>query len=166
MYSHGAPSSTQGHSYSDDHGPPSAVSLGGVVGLGGHNCPSRSAETYPLSVELGISVGLRSGTPPTLKARVEYTPPGSCTHPSRSSMHRSSPRAASGSVGWRVVVSSPSRLALGVGSESYLSGEGVMVATPDVHAGRSGVTSALSALSPPASCSYASCSCGIRLGAR
>jgi len=33
--------------------------------LGGREFPSWSAETYPLSVELGISVGPRSGTSPT-----------------------------------------------------------------------------------------------------
>ena len=37
-----------------------------------------------------------------------------------------------------MVVSSPSQLTLSVGSESYLSGLGAMVATPDVRAGRSG----------------------------
>ena len=79
---------------------------------------------------------------------VGYAPPGSCTHPSRSSMHRPSPRAASGSVGWRMVVSSPGQLILGVGSESY--SVGAQEWHLPYHVGR-GVGYA-----PPGSCTYPS----------
>ncbi len=46
------------------------------------------------------------GRPGSSSRGVVYAPPGSCTHPSRRSMHRSSPRAATGSS--RLMGGSPS----------------------------------------------------------
>ena len=64
----------------------------GAVGRGGLTCPSRSVETYPLSGDRGISVETRRVPPAPGRPRGAapwggYASPGSCTLPSRCSMH-------------------------------------------------------------------------------
>jgi hypothetical protein len=87
----GQPGRDPAHSYSDVRARP-AHQPRGTVGLGGLTCPSRSAETYPLSGDRGISVRTRRvppspGVPGEQLRGEEYASPGSCTLPSCCSMH-------------------------------------------------------------------------------